>query len=277
MTNSGTEHARVITVTSGKGGVGKTNIAVSLAIALANLGRRVTLIDMDLGLANVDLLLNLHVGANLSDVIAGRKRVDEILVDTPYKVRVVPGASGDDHLANLSPAEQHQLAEALTHLTGDTDYLIIDTGAGISRNTTMFTTSADEVLVVSTPEPTAMLDAYAVIKTVKKLAPRVSLHLLVNMARSEADARNAMRRISHIALNFIDSRLEEDGFILQQPEVAQAVRRRRPFIAEYPSCEASHSIRRIARALVEHPPAHAETPEHPEGFVARLMHALVGA
>ncbi|OOZ38849.1 hypothetical protein BOW53_13920 [Solemya pervernicosa gill symbiont] len=252
---SGTR-ARVIAVTSGKGGVGKTNIAVSLSIALANLGERVILMDMDMGLANIDVILNLRVTDNLADVLAGRKRIDEIMIETPYGIGVVPGASGDEHLANLSEDEQLQLRDALYFLSGAADYLIIDTGAGISRNTTMFTGSADEVLVVATPEPTSMVDAYAAIKTVHGMAPEADIHLLLNMARSKQDAERATRRISHIALNFIHSRLQNDGYILFDGVVSDAVRKKTPI--HHGISEQRGGTRRTPhRQDLEQPPATA--------------------
>ena len=270
--------ARVVAVTSGKGGVGKTNVSVNLAIALAQLDKRVIVWDMDLGLANVDVLLNIKVDSNLSDVLAGRKSIDEIIVTGPAGMQVVPGASGDDHLANLSDRERHFLLRALEYVTAKADFLIIDTGAGIAANTTQFTSAADDVIVVSTPEPTAMLDAYAMVKLVNKTGPHSTIHFLVNMARSHKEARHAILSMVSIAEGFIGRHLEEEAFLLYDPAVGDAVRHRRPFVLTSPESEAAQAIREFAGALVKSPrktSAPAQEAEH-GGFLHRLMHRLTG-
>ena len=270
--------ARVVAVTSGKGGVGKTNVSVNLAIALAQMDRRVIVWDMDLGLANVDILLNLKVDSNLSDVLAGHRTIDEIIVTGPGGIQVVPGASGDEHLANLGDRARHFLVRALEYVTEKADFLIIDTGAGIAANTTQFTAAADDVIVVSTPEPTAMLDAYAMVKLVNKTGPQSTIHFLVNMARTHKEARHAMLSMISIAEGFIGRHLEEEAFLLYDPAVGDAVRHRRPFVLTNPESEAAHAIRRVAEALVNAGPA-ARTPltqTEQGGFLHRLLHRLSG-
>lgn len=267
--------ARVIAVTSGKGGVGKTNLAVSLSIALTDMGHRVTLMDMDLGLGNVDILLNISPEHDLGDVVAGRMAIEDVVIETPLRLKVVPGVSGDEHLANLKEHDKKQLINVLEHLCYDNDFVIIDTGAGIARNTTMFTTSADEVIVVTTPEPTSMMDAYASIKTIKKQSPDTMIHLLVNMARGEKEARAAIKRMSSIASHFIGGHLEEDGFVLFDESVAQAVRKRHPFILHDPLSQPSRAILNIARTLVDvKPEHHVYMQAHQPGFLTRLLRAI---
>ncbi len=156
--------ATTLAITSGKGGVGKTNIAVNLSICLAARGRRVTLVDVDMGLANADLLQNLQPRYTLSHVISGVRSIEDICMDGPAGVRFVPGASGLESLANLSDFERLNLISQLQKLETSTDMIVLDCGAGISRNVTSFALAADQVLVITTPEPTAMTDAYATIK-----------------------------------------------------------------------------------------------------------------
>lgn len=273
--NTASTFSRVIAVTSGKGGVGKTNIAVNLAIALSDLGRRVILWDLDLGLANVDVVLNLKVKGDLSDVLEGRSEFEAIMVEGPGGIRVVPGASGDERLADLSERERRTLIAGIERLGRSADYLIVDTGAGISRNTIRFSATADEVLLVTTPEPTAMLDAYATVKILAREAPDCEIHLLVNMARSRKEAQNTLWRITASAENFLGSHLEEDGFILFDPAVGSAVRRRSPFLLSEPESEAAHAIRRIAEVIDTHPPTRLRSPEE-SGFLKRLLRHLGG-
>lgn len=268
---------RVLAVTSGKGGVGKTNISVNLAIALAQSGYRVTLWDLDLGLANVDVILNLSVKVDLSDVLEGKRRLEEIIVEGPCGIRVIPGASGDDRLANLSPRELAFFAKGIDRLTGDADWIIIDTGAGISRSTLQFAATADEVLIVTTPEPTSMLDAYGTVKLLAREAPDCELHLVVNMARSAKEARNTLWRITASAESFIGNHLDEDGFILYDPVVGDAVRRRMPFLLMQPDGEAAASIRTIARLLDAHPPMSMQRRMHQHGNFLRRMLKQLGA
>lgn len=270
-----TSSARTIAVTSGKGGVGKTNVAVNLAIALADLGRRVVLWDMDLGLANVDVLLNIKVSADLGDVLAGRLQLEEIIVTGPGGVHVIPGASGDERLANLADHQVRALVNDLERLTHQADFIIIDTGAGLSRHTLQFAAGADEVLLVTTPEPTAMLDAYAVVKLLSRDSAPSEIHLLVNMARDVREARNTIWRITASAENFIGSHLQEDGYILFDKAVGDAVRRRTPVLLAAPESAASKSIRTIADLIDKAAPLsiRREAPEA-HGFVKRLFRAL---
>ncbi len=269
------QQPRTIAVTSGKGGVGKTNISVNLAIALAQMGRRVILWDMDLGLANVDVILNLRVRTDLSDVLTGKQSLQEIMVEGPAGIRVVPGASGDERLANLDDRAAKALLRGLAVLARQADYIIIDTGAGLSRSILRFAAAADEVLMVTTPEPTAMLDAYATIKVLAREAPDCEVHLLVNMARDVREARNTLWRIKASAENFIGSHLEGDGYILFDPTVGDAVRRRTPFLLSHPQSVAAQSIRTIAQLIDKTPPVNLDhRQEESGGFLKRLFHQI---
>lgn len=266
---------RVLAITSGKGGVGKTNLAVNLSLALTREGRRVTLIDFDLGLANADLLMDLTPRTNLQSVISGRKTIREVALQTPEGLRLVPGASGVERLANLSDSERQNLVESLEELYQDTDFIIFDTGAGISKNTTAFLGAADDVVVVTVPEPPAVLDAYAVIKLLSAQEDRGRVGLVVNMAASQKEAERFSRGVTSTAYRMLNIYVEDFGFVLADPAVGHAVRTRRPFVTAAPQAPASRCVRALARRLCD-----AGAGPEPEkvrvGFVRRMLRALGG-
>lgn len=270
-----TKTARVIAVTSGKGGVGKTNIAVSLSLILAKLGNKTTLIDMDLGLGNVNTIMKLVPESDLRDVINGTKELESIIIKTTHGLDVVPGVSGDEHIANLSNGQKEKLVKTMEKLCKGNDYVIIDTGAGISHNTTVFTTTADEVIVITTPEPTAMMDAYAAIKVIKKKAPEIVIHLLVNMARNEREAIATMKKMVSIVKHFIHAHIEEGGYVPMDNKVMDAVRNRQPFILYDKTCDASMALISFANVITNmHRSPHRQIRNRSEGFFTRLMNAI---
>jgi flagellar biosynthesis protein FlhG len=241
--------ANVIAVTSGKGGVGKSNIAVNLAIRLASAGKEVVLMDADLGLANADVLCNIDLPSNLSHVIARRKELADVMVDAPGGFRLIGGASGLARMADLSDYDRQRLVAALADLESRTDVILIDTGAGISPNVLSFTRCADEVLVVTTPEPTAITDAYAVIKVISREEPDRPISLLVNQAQSPDEGRLVYERIAKVAKQFLSVHVMDAGYVPTDPEVPAAVRRRTPFILASPRCPAGQAINQLAMRL----------------------------
>jgi flagellar biosynthesis protein FlhG len=252
-----TRRASVIAVTSGKGGVGKTNISVNLAIRLAAAGKSVVLLDADLGLANADVLCNIDLPANLSHVIARRKELSDVLVAAPGGFSLIGGASGLARMADLTDADRQRIVNAMTELEAQADVILIDTGAGISPNVLAFTRAADHVLVVTTPEPTAITDAYAVIKVITradKARPYAyegerRLSLLVNQARNENEARIVHDRIAKVARQFLGVSVFDAGFIPADDQVSAAVRKRSPFVLSAPKCPASHAVSQLAIRL----------------------------
>lgn len=262
--------ARVIAITSGKGGVGKSNVAVNLAIATAALGKRVILMDMDLGLANADVILNVTSRYNLSHVVGGKRTLEETLVRAPGNIVLVPGASGVERLADLSDPERAVLLRGLEQLQRRAEVLFVDTGAGISRNTTAFLACADEVLVVTTPEPTAIVDGYAVIKLLSQREEHGDIKLIVNMAASAREAETVAANLTGVAGRFLNCYIEYGGCVVADPRVSLAVKKRRPFVLEFPATEASRCIRELAQRLVKKTrPAPEPAPER-SGFLARL-------
>ena len=240
---------RTIAVASGKGGVGKSNIALNLSILLSAAGNRVALVDADLGLANLDVLLNVDVRANLSHVIAGTRRLAEIVVDLPCGVQFVPGASGITHLANLSEFQRGQLFGELSALEAENDIIVVDCGAGISRDVIQLTTSADNAMIVTAPEPTAITDAYAVIKILKRQGYEGKVSLLVNLACDRQEARDTYQRVAGVARQFLAYRVFDAGHVLADPKVPEAVRRREPFVLAFPKCPASRCLAALANRL----------------------------
>ena len=241
--------ARVIAVTSGKGGVGKSNLSVSLSLAAASMGRDVVLIDCDLGLANVDVLLDLQVRHNLSHLLSGEATLSDVLVPAPGGLRVLPGAAGVSQVADLSDAEQRVLMGALEQLVTTTELIVLDTGAGISRRVVEFCLASGEVVVVTPPEPTAIADAYAMIKVLGHADPGLKVWLVVNMANHRGEAEQILERITLLTRRVMGLEVQRAGYVLADPRVPHAVRRRLPFSLAYPSCHASTCVQEVARNL----------------------------
>lgn len=248
---SDTKHrARVVAVTSGKGGVGKTNIAVNLAIRLSEMGRRIILIDGDLGTANADVLCNLAPGGNLAHVVAGRRSLEQLMVDGPGGFKLIPGASGLAQMASLGEYERQRLIDQIHELQSQADLILVDTGAGVSPNVLSFAMGADQLLVVTTPEPTAVTDAYAAIKTVvRQKREDLDIRVLVNMVQGEEEGRQVFERIELVCRRFLDLPIQYAGYVNVDPRVGLAVRRRRPFVLESPGCPASECIGRLAHRM----------------------------
>lgn len=239
----------LVAVTSGKGGVGKTSIAVNLSVFLAAEGRRVVLVDLDLGLANADLLLNIQPRYTLSHVVSGVRTLTEIDVRGPAGLRMIPGASGVDLLANLSDFERRGLITQLQDLTVNADIVVLDCGAGISSNVIHFALSCDEAVVVTTPQPTAMTDAYATIKAIHREGGDLPIRLFVNMARNQDEAVATFSRVSGVAKRFLDFSVADGGYMLHDSKVELAVRQRSPFVLRYPDANASACVAAMAGRL----------------------------
>jgi len=260
--------SRVVAITSGKGGVGKTNIAVNLGILCARGNKRVMVMDVDLGLANIDLILDLNAQFNLSHVIAGTKRISEIIINGPGGLLIVPGASGIARLADLSDGERTRLVNDLKMLEQQADLIFVDTAAGIGKNTINFAVAADEVVVVTTPEPTAITDAYATIKTIIRGKGHGRIRLVVNMARSKQEATRVADRIVSVVRQFLRVEIDRLGFVLADENVQTAVRRRRPFALEFPSTPATYCLRALSGQYTNQAPAAHST----GSFFSKLLH-----
>ncbi|HET7768723.1 MAG TPA: MinD/ParA family protein [Chloroflexota bacterium] len=259
------ESTRVIAVTSGKGGVGKTSLTVNLAVTLAKLGKRVIVLDCDLGTANVDVMLGMHPRYSLQHVLSRQRSLEEVMTVGPHGVRVISGGSGFSELANLSDSRRDELLTTFATLEGQADVLLLDTGAGISANVLRFVVAAGEALVVTTPEPTAVTDAYALIKVVSQQSgaasgqpdPRtdVRLRLVINQAASGAEAQETASNIVNVAQRFLGQRVQFFGSIPADRSVSQAVRAQTPVVDAFPRSPAAQAIDRLARMLLDAPPA----------------------
>lgn len=236
-------------ITSGKGGVGKTNVAVNVAICLASRGHRVVLIDADLGLANADVLLNIKAPFNLGNVISGAKTIDEILFDAPGGIKLILGTSGVGRLANLSEFERHNLVESMMQLEKLADVVVLDCAAGISRNVMTFAAAADHVVVVTTPEPTALTDAYATIKVLSRERSGSTIGTVVNLAGNSSEARAVSERLTDVARRFLRLEVGELGYVLRDEHVPMAVRHRSPIVLRYPRAPASMCLASVANKL----------------------------
>jgi len=241
---------RIITVSSGKGGVGKTNLAVSLAIAYAQIGKRVVLLDADLGLANVNVILGVIPEFSLFNIIKNNKSMKDILINTKYGISFIAGASGFSKIANLDDEERNRFIAEMNELSF-ADIIIIDTSAGISNNVIGFIAAADEALIVTTPEPTAITDAYGTIKiiTTELSDSDISIKLVVNRVKSVTEAKKVAHRVVNIVGQFLNKKVDYLGYVYDDASVQNAVLIQKPFIISDPKSKASICLRHIVARL----------------------------
>jgi flagellar biosynthesis protein FlhG len=243
--------SRVIAVTSGKGGVGKTNFTVNLAIKFAQMGLRVVIIDADLGLANVDVVMGKMSKYNLSDVINSNKNILEILEEGYDGVKFVSGGSGVQELVKLNRTQLVDLLMKLGKLDEEADIILIDTGAGLSENVISFVHAAREVILVTTPEPTSITDAYALIKTITHKDKTKNIKVVVNRADNAAEAFNILDKLNVVTQKFLGVKLQKLGYILNDTCVTKAVKIQQPFVISFARSEASKNMNDIALTLMD--------------------------
>jgi flagellar biosynthesis protein FlhG len=241
--------AKVLAVTSGKGGVGKTNISTNLAICLASTQKKVLLVDADFSLGNVDVVMNITSKYNIWHMLSGRKRLEEIIHIGPADVSVISGASGIEDLANMSKFHRERLLSELERLQDDNDTIIVDTAAGISKSVVAFCLAADQTLVVTTPEATAMTDAYAMIKVLVSHHYKGQISLIVNMAGSQAEGKKVYHQMASVAKRFLDVTIYDAGVLLRDEQLLSAIRQRKPVVLAYPKSDISASIMSLASKL----------------------------
>jgi flagellar biosynthesis protein FlhG len=246
---------RTIAFTSGKGGVGKSTLVVNLGLVLARQGVRVGILDGDLGLANLDVLLGLTPKHTLRDVIEGDLPLQEIMISGPYGLQVLPASSGIEALANLETDQRERLVAKLSTLDEFVDILLVDTAAGISSTVLSLILSCQEAVVVTAPEPTALTDAYAVLKVVSQRNPRHPVRLLVNMAESQRQAEETYLRIERVAKRFLFSHPTFAGYVVWDPCVSKAVQEQKPLTVYYPYAKATRCIHTLAQSLLALSPA----------------------
>ena len=227
---------RIITVASGKGGVGKTNVSINLALAYARMGKKVIVLDADLGLANVNVVLGVIPKFNLYHVIRKQKTMREVILDTNYGIQIVAGASGFSRVANLTDDERNNFIKELSELSS-ADIIIIDTSAGVSQNVLAFVEAADDVLIVTTPEPTAITDAYGIIKIISTEIDNLDMgmKLIVNRASNITEAKKVSQKVINIAAQFLNLKIDYLGFVFDDPTVPASVRKQLPFMISDPA------------------------------------------
>ena len=244
------EDTRVIAITSGKGGVGKTNLAVNLAVALQLSGKRVMLIDADIGMANVNLLMGSVTNRSLIDLLDDEVTLEDVVEDGVAGVKYISGVAGIEAALNLNRNEQKKLHKKLGRCSEMADIILIDTGAGLNRNVIEFVLAAEEVLLITTPEPTSLADAYAVIKAYTTYTERRNIKLIVNRIRDEEECEDVSEKINQTTKKFLELTIETLGYIYEDKNVREAVHRQEPFVIVDGESAASRCVFEIARSLL---------------------------
>jgi flagellar biosynthesis protein FlhG len=258
--------AKVLAITSGKGGVGKTNISANLAICLAASQKKVLLFEADMALGNLDLVMNVSSKYNISHMINGRKSIEEIIHIGPENLEIICGASGLEELANINPFQRQRLLEELSRLGSNTDVIVIDTAAGISRSVVGFCLAADHVLVVTTPEAAAMTNAYAMTKVLVRNDFKGRISLIVNMAKTMAEGKKTYQQIADVARRFLNVHIYDAGALRVDERLICAVRARKPVVLAYPKAEITSSLVALAAKLSNCSAA----PASDEGFFKKV-------
>ncbi len=246
---------RTIAFTSGKGGVGKSSLVVNVGLVLARQGQRVVILDGDLSLANIDVLLGLTPKRTLKDVIEGDLDLRDVMVTGPQGIGVIPASSGVETLASLDPGRRDRLLAKLAQIEDLADVLLVDTAAGISPTVLSLVLACQEAVVVTVPEPTAITDAYALIKVLSRRNPDYAVRLLVNMVESQAQAEEVYRGLQRVVQRFLPSRPLYAGHVVWDPCVAKAVQEQKPLTIHYPYTKAARCISALAHSLLALPPA----------------------
>lgn len=244
---------KVIAVSAGKGGVGKTNVSLNLAVALAQKNKKVLLLDADLGLANIDIMLGISTRYNMSHVVRGLCSLNDIILQGPCGIRLIPAASGIDYMAKLSSAEHAGIIDAFNELRDDVDYMIIDTAAGISDTVLSFTRSSQEVIVVATDEPTSITAAFALMNVMSKRYEWSHFHVLANMVRNTRDGRELFNKLNRATEHFLDVHLDYLGAIPFDERVHDAVKKQKPVLIAYPETRATKALYQVADTVDDWP------------------------
>ncbi|USA44861.1 MinD/ParA family protein [Spongiibacter taiwanensis] len=261
---------QVIAISGGKGGVGKTNVAINLGCALAEAGKRVALLDADFGLANVDVLLGLKAQRNIEQVIDGQCSLNDIMLAGPAGMKVIPASSGTRRLTRLDNFHHAGLIRAFSDVASQIDVLLVDTAAGIGDSVVSFVAAAQEVLLVVCDEPSSITDAYAMIKVLSRDYGKQRLRILANMVRSEEEGRALFEKLQQVCDRFLEVSLLDAGCVPFDEALRDAVRQQRPLVLEAPSSPAARAIRRLA-AQVQTWPLPRRSQGHLEFFVEQLL------
>jgi flagellar biosynthesis protein FlhG len=272
-TSSAVRHSRVVTIASGKGGVGKSNFALNFALSLVALGKKVVLIDLDIGMANIDILMGMTPKAHLMDMIRQKKSIWDVLEKGPNQLEYLAGGSGFSHLHQLDEEERHYFFQELEKLHGYADIILIDTGAGLTLESQQCHLSADEVILLTTPEPTSIADAYSVVKILHSQQPTLSFQLVINRVSNPKIGMEVAGKFKSAVRSFLNKEIKIFGAIPDDAFVTQAVLKQEPFTLAFPRSSAAVTIKRLAERFVS---GTTETNEQGgiKGFIKKLTRIL---
>lgn len=265
---------RILTVTSGKGGVGKSNFTLNFALALQSKGYRALVFDADIGLANIDVLMGISPKYNLYHLLKKEKTIWEIIQTGHNDLQFIAGGSGFNDLIRLSDDEINYFADQVNQLNGHVDFIIFDTGAGLSKETLKFILAAEETIVVTTPEPTSLTDAYAIIKMVHSMGYKVNFKLVVNRVSDYKEGKQTAEKISLVAKKFLQLDIPTLGYVEDDSSVSKAVKKQVPFTIAFPHSAASKGVYDLVETFISNQPATETNPGAVKGFLSKMMRLL---
>ncbi|MDC0760696.1 MinD/ParA family protein [Brevibacillus sp. AG] len=274
LQNKKTRPTRLVTVTSGKGGVGKSNFSLNFGLGLIEKGHKAVLFDLDLGLANLDVLMGITPKKHLFHLLEPDTTVWDIIEHGPGGLEFIAGGSGFTQIMQLDDHKLDRLFSHLDPLQGYADTIIFDTGAGFSKESMRFMLSSDEVILVTTPEPPAITDAYAVIKMLHARNPAVSIRLVINRASSEREGKMTADKLAMVSKRFLNLDIQSLGYVSDDPYVSKAVKLQRPFLLTYPQSQAARSIRNLVERYLDRPATSDASVSGLNGFLAKLRHFI---
>ncbi|MBY0088769.1 MinD/ParA family protein [Brevibacillus sp. M2.1A] len=274
LQNKKTRPTRLVTVTSGKGGVGKSNFSLNFGLGLIEKGHKTVLFDLDLGLANLDVLMGITPKKHLFHLLEPDTTVWDIIEHGPGGLEFIAGGSGFTQIMQLDDEKLDRLFSHLDPLQGYADTIIFDTGAGFSKESMRFMLSSDEVILVTTPEPPAITDAYAVMKMLHARNPAVSIRLVINRASSEREGKMTADKLAMVSKRFLNMEIQSLGYVSDDPYVSKAVKLQRPFLLTYPQSQAARSIRNLVERYLDRPVTSDASVSGLKGFLARLRHFI---
>lgn len=262
---------KVVSITSGKGGVGKSNFALNFALSLIDSGKKVVLIDLDIGMANLEILMGMNPRYHLVDMVKDRKSIWDVMEKGPNGIELISGGSGFDEILELSHQDANYLFNELGKLQGYADIILFDTGAGLSKESQRCHLSADEIILLTTPEPTAITDAYSVIKILHHQEPNINVRLVVNRVENSKEGLAIAKRVRTVAKRFLEKDIEVLGFIPNDHLVFQSVLDQTPFYLNYPKSQAAKWMKDIV-SLYLHGDTHSSNTSGIKGFIQKISH-----